>query len=82
VVLLPKHKHHKHHKNRMTAYQFGPGRFRRGLMHVIRRQVEFDHIATKEHQPLTWMVWDMFKDREALTNEMNDLLEKAVRAKI
>ncbi|HEV7643539.1 MAG TPA: M48 family metalloprotease [Pyrinomonadaceae bacterium] len=131
--------------DRVAAYQYGPDTFREGLTHVIRREVEFSHLANKEigeaikanrmiqnlyelsaqdddvkknleeemnkfltrptteddthpspqdrfrltsgvkareTAPLTGMVWDLFKDRGALTNEMNDLLEKAVRAKI
>jgi Zn-dependent protease with chaperone function len=131
--------------DRVAAYQYGPETFREGLTHVIRREVEFSHLANeeigeaikanrmiqnlyelsaqdedvkkglevkmnefltrptteddthpspqdrfrftsqikaKEIAPLSGMVWDLFKDRGALTNEMNDLLEKAVRAKI
>jgi Zn-dependent protease with chaperone function/tetratricopeptide (TPR) repeat protein len=34
--------------DRVAAYHFGPEAFNEGLKHVVRRQVEFSHVANKE----------------------------------
>ncbi|MEZ5426726.1 MAG: M48 family metalloprotease [Pyrinomonadaceae bacterium] len=129
--------------DRVAVHLYGPEAFKEGLTHVIRREVEFNHVAEKEinaaftarramqnlyelseqddaikgtleqqckeiinrpttdddthpspHDrfklanritprgcpPIRGQVWDLFHDRTALTKEMNDLLEKAIRA--
>jgi tetratricopeptide (TPR) repeat protein len=129
--------------DRVAVYQYGAEAFREGLTHVIRRDIEFNHVAEKEisaafgtnramqnlydltvqdetakkdleqqfeeninrptteddthpspkdrfnliakinskaAQPLTGMVWDFFKDRDALTTEMNNMLETAIKS--
>ena len=37
-------------------------------------------IQSRETAPISGMVWDLFKNREALTTEMNTLLEKRLKA--
>jgi len=129
--------------DRVAVHQYGADAFREGLTHVIRREVEFNHIAEreinvafthdralqnlyeisvqdervkksledecgeiikrptteddthpspedrfklasrikcKESAPISGMVWDLFRDRESLTSEMNTLLEQRLRA--
>ncbi len=129
--------------DRVAVHQYGADAFREGLTHVIRREVEFNHIAEreinvafthnralqnlyeisvqdeqvkksleqecseimqrptteddthpspndrfklasqikcKESAPVSGLVWDLFRDRESLTNEMNKLLEQRLRA--
>jgi tetratricopeptide (TPR) repeat protein len=129
--------------DRVAVHQYGADAFREGLTHVIRREVEFNHIAEreinvafthnralqnlyeisvqdeqvrkslddecsgiikratteddthpspqdrfklvsrikcKESAPIDGMVWDLFRDRESLTVEMNKLLEQRLRA--
>ncbi len=129
--------------DRVAVHQYGADAFREGLTHVIRRGIEFDHVANKEinaalssnralqnlyemteqneeikkdleqqyneniqrptteddtHpspqdrfkwasqikarevEPISGQVWDLFKNREALTVEMNTLLEKRIKA--
>lgn len=131
--------------DRVAVHQYGADAFREGLTHVIRRDVEFNHVAEKEinaalssnralqnlyemteqneeikkdleekyneniarptteddthpspqdrfkwasqiksreSEPIGGMVWDLFKNRESLTVEMNVLLEKRVKAMI
>lgn len=129
--------------DRVAVHQYGADAFREGLTHVIRRDIEFHHVAEREinaalssnralqnlyemteqneeikkdleqqyHEniarptteddthpspqdrfkwanqitsretaPIAGMVWDLFKNREALTLEMNSLLEKRLKA--
>lgn len=129
--------------DRVAVYQYGADAFREGLAHVIRRDIEFNHIAQseinaaysagralqnlyemmpqdenisrsleqeyneylsrptteddthpspqdrfkliagikcRETAPLDGQVWDLFKDRTALTTEMNNLLEARLKA--
>lgn len=130
--------------DRVAVYQYGADAFREGLQHVIRRDIEFRHIAeseinaafnsgralanlyemmppeaenisrsleqeyneyltrptteddshpspndrfklingikSKEAAPRDGQVWDLFKDKAALTVEMNDLLQQRLRA--
>jgi Zn-dependent protease with chaperone function/tetratricopeptide (TPR) repeat protein len=129
--------------DRVAVHQYGADAFREGLTHVIRRDIEFNHVADKEinaalssnralqnlyemteqneeikkdleqmyHEniarptteddthpspndrfkwasqiksretaPISGMVWDLFKNRETLTNEMNALLESRIKA--
>lgn len=129
--------------DRVAVHQYGADAFREGLTHVIRRDIEFHHVADKEINaafssnralqnlyemteqneeikndlekmyneniarptteddthpspqdrfkwasqiksretaPISGMVWDLFKNREALTTEMNTLLEKRLKA--
>ena len=129
--------------DRVAVHQYGADAFREGLTHVIRRDIEFRHVADKEINemlksnralqnlyemtedneeikndleqqynenfarptteddthpspqdrfqwasqiksretaPISGMVWDLFPDREALTAEMNTLLEKRIKA--
>lgn len=128
--------------DRVAVYQYGAASFREGLTHVIRREVEFEHVAnaeinaafsgnramqnlyeltiqeegekkdveskfnevfnrptteddthpspedrfrltsqikSREVEPLNGMVWDLFKDREGITKEMNSLVENLVK---
>jgi Zn-dependent protease with chaperone function len=129
--------------DRVAVYQYGADAFREGLRHVIRRDIEFSHIAqseinaaysagralqnlyelmppdenisrsleqeyheylarptteddthpspndrfrliapikSREIAPLEGQVWDLFKDKNALTTEMNNLLEARLKA--
>lgn len=130
--------------DRVAVRQYGADAFREGLTHVIRRDIEFNHVAEREinaafganrqmqnlyelnarddeaaaqsieqaikdsiDRPTTeddthpspharfalasrikskkcaalpGMVWDLFADRAAVTNEMNKMLETRVRA--
>ncbi len=129
--------------DRVAVHQYGADAFREGLSHVIRRDIEFNHVADKEitaalnsnralqnlyemteqneaikkdleqmyneniarptteddthpspqdrfkwasqiksreTAPISGMVWDLFPNREALTNEMNQLLESRIKA--
>lgn len=129
--------------DRVAVHLYGADAFREGLTHVIRRDIEFNHVAereinaalgsnralqnlyemteqneeikkdleqqynehiarptteddthpspqdrfkfasqikSKDTAPLTGMVWDLFKNREALTSEMNALLETRLKA--
>lgn len=129
--------------DRVAVHQYGADAFREGLSHVIRRDIEFRHVADKEISaalssnralqnlyemteqneeikkdlelqyneniarqtteddthpspqdrfkwasqiksretaPIGGMVWDLFLNREALTNEMNQLLESRIKA--
>jgi len=129
--------------DRVAVYQYGADAFREGLRHVIRRDIEFSHIAeseinaaynagralrnlyemmpqdenvsqsleqefneylarptteddthpspqdrfkliagikSRETAPIEGLVWDLFKDKNALTTEMNDLLEQRLKA--
>lgn len=129
--------------DRVAVHQYGTDAFREGLTHVIRRDIEFNHVAereinaalasnralqnlyemteqneeikkdlqqqfneyasrptteddthpspqdrfkwasqikSRESEPIGGMVWDLFKDREALTKEMNALLETRLKA--
>lgn len=129
--------------DRVAVHQYGADAFREGLSHVIRRDIEFSHVADREinaalnsnralqnlyemteqneeikkdleqmyHEniarptteddthpspadrfkwasqiksretaPISGMVWDLFPNREALTNEMNQLLESRIKA--
>ncbi|HEX9928604.1 MAG TPA: M48 family metalloprotease [Pyrinomonadaceae bacterium] len=131
--------------DRVAVHQYGADAFREGLTHVVRRGVEFNHLAakeinaaynsnrslqnlyemteqdetvrknleqefneainsltteddthpspqdrfklanqikSKESLPINGMVWDLFKDRESLTKEMNQMLETIVRANL
>ncbi len=131
--------------DRVAVHQYGADAFREGLTHVIRREVEFNHIAereinvafthnralqnlyeitvqdervkksleqecseviarptteddthpspedrfklasqikSRETEPIGGMVWDLFKNKEALTLEMNALLEERLKAAI
>jgi tetratricopeptide (TPR) repeat protein/Zn-dependent protease with chaperone function len=131
--------------DRVAVFQYGAEAFREGLTHVIRRDIEFNHVAekeindafgsnramqnlydlaisdenakndvdqqfaetlnratteddthpspqdrfkliaqikSKETLPLSGMVWDFFADRDALTNEMNTMLEQRIKASI
>lgn len=125
--------------DRVAALLYGPLAFEEGLTHVIRKSVEFHHLAAKEinecvearralqnlyelrvdqnpdlqqeidaslnretseddthpcpndrfrltrkiaganELPGTGMVWDLFKNREALTNEMTSLIQSEVQ---
>jgi hypothetical protein len=124
--------------DRVAALMYGPHAFEEGLTHVIRKSVEFHHLAAKEidacvqaqralqnlyelrvdqnsdlqqeidaslnretseddthpcpndrfrltrriaganEVPVTGMVWDLFKNREALTAEMTSLVQSEV----
>ena len=126
--------------DRVAALQYGPLAFEEGLTHVVRKSVEFHHLAVKEigasvearralqnlyelrveqnsdlqqeieaslnretseddthpcpndrfrltrrvagvnESPATGMVWDLFKNREALTNEMTSLIQSEVQS--
>jgi len=126
--------------DRVAALMYGPLAFEEGLTHVIRKSVEFHHLAAKEiddcvqarralqnlyelrvdqnpdleqeidqslnretseddthpcpndrfrlmrkiaganELPATGMVWDLFKNREALTNEMTSLIQSEVQS--
>jgi tetratricopeptide (TPR) repeat protein len=129
--------------DRVAVYQYGADAFREGLRHVIRRDIEFNHIAeseinaalsagralqnlyemmppdenigknleqeyneylsrptteddthpspqdrfkliasirSKETEPLSGQVWNLFRDKDALTAEMNNLLEARLKA--
>jgi tetratricopeptide (TPR) repeat protein len=129
--------------DRVAVYQYGAAAFREGLTHVVRREIEFMHLADGEinasytakralqnlyelkvendtvkgqldvqfnetiNRPtteddthpspadrfkladrmalrdtprVTGQVWDLFKDREALTGEMNALIEQNIKA--
>ncbi len=129
--------------DRVAVYQYGAAAFREGLSHVIRRDLEFNHVAEREINdafgsnramqnlydmtvqdendqrnleqqfseiinrptteddthpspidrfnlidkivskqilPLNGMLWDLFNDRDALTNEMNKQLETAIKS--
>jgi tetratricopeptide (TPR) repeat protein len=126
--------------DRVAALKYGPLAFEEGLTHVIRKSVEFHHLASKEigasveaqralqnlyelrldqntnlrqeieeslnretseddthpspndrfrltrriaganELPATGMVWDLFKNREALTNEMTSLIQSEVQS--
>jgi tetratricopeptide (TPR) repeat protein len=126
--------------DRVAALMYGPHAFEEGLTHVIRKSVEFHHLAAKEidacvqaqralqnlyelrvdqnpdlqqeidaslnretseddthpcpndrfrltrriaganELPATGMVWDLFKNREALTNEMTSLIQSEVQS--
>jgi tetratricopeptide (TPR) repeat protein len=129
--------------DRVAVYQYGAAAFREGLTHVVRREIEFNHVAEKEinaafgssramqnlyelnveddtvkgqldvqfdeainrptteddthpspadrfklagkissreSAPLAGGVWDLFKDRDALTREMNALVEQNIKA--
>lgn len=129
--------------DRVAVYQYGADAFREGLTHVIRRDIEFNHLAEKEINaafganralqnlyemtvqdegakktleqefnehiarptteddthpspadrfklasqikpkettPISGEVWDLFRNREALTQEMNNLLESRLKA--
>jgi tetratricopeptide (TPR) repeat protein/Zn-dependent protease with chaperone function len=121
--------------DRVAASMYGPGAFEQGLRHVIRKTVEFKHLALQEinesansrralqnlyelqttdnpdleqeikdslsrrtseddthpspvdrfrftsgivtvcEHPVSGMVWDLFKDREALTLEMTQMVQ-------
>lgn len=37
-------------------------------------------IRSRHVEAVRGQVWDLFKDREALTNEMNSLIEKSINA--
>ena len=125
--------------DRVAALKYGPLAFEEGLTHVVRKSVEFHHLAAKEidacvearralqnlyelrvdqnpdlqqeiegslnretseddthpcpndrfrltrkiaganELPATGMVWDLFKNREALTNEMTSLIQTEVQ---
>ena len=124
--------------DRVAAFQYGPLAFEEGLTHVVRKSVEFHHLAAREidasvegqralqnlyelrvdqssdlqqevegalnretceddthpgpndrfrltrkiaganELPATGMVWDLFKNREALTSEMTSLIQSEV----
>ena len=124
--------------DRVSALKYGPLAFEEGLSHVVRKSVEFHHLAAKEidasveaqrslqnlyelrldqssnldqeieeslnrktseddthpspndrfrltrrisgaHEvPATGTVWDLFKNREALTNEMTSMIQSEV----
>jgi hypothetical protein len=126
--------------DRVAALQYGPAAFEEGLTHVIRKSVEFNHLAAKEidaslegrralqnvyelrldqgsnfqqeieeslnretseddthpcpndrfrltrkiaganESAATGMVWDLFKNREALTDEMTSLIQSEVQS--
>ena len=126
--------------DRVAALQYGALAFEEGLTHVVRKSVEFHHLAAKEidacvtgqralqnlyelrldqasslqqemdaslnretseddthpspndrfrlvrkiaganELPATGMVWDLFKNREALTNEMTSLVQSEVQS--
>lgn len=129
--------------DRVAVHLYGADAFKDGLTHVIRREVEFNHVAegeintafklnramqnlyelrvqderikddlekqsdeiinrptteddthpspqdrfklaaritSRECAPISGEVWDLFTDRAALTKEMNDLLERQIRA--
>ena len=126
--------------DRVAALKYGPLAFEEGLTHVVRKSVEFHHLAAKEidacvqarralqnlyelrldqnsnlqqeigeslnretsdddthpspkdrfrltrritganELPATGMVWDLFRNREALTNEMTSLVQSDVRS--
>jgi tetratricopeptide (TPR) repeat protein len=126
--------------DRVAALMYGPLAFEEGLTHVVRKSVEFHHLAAKEinacvqaqralqnlyelrvdqnpdlqkeideslnretseddthpcpndrfrltrkiaganELPATGMVWDLFKNREALTNEMTSLIQLEVQS--
>jgi tetratricopeptide (TPR) repeat protein len=126
--------------DRVAALNYGPLAFEEGLTHVVRKSVEFHHLAAKEidasvtarralqnlyelredqnpdleeqmkeslnretseddthpcpndrfrltrkiaganELPATGMVWDFFKNREALTNEMTSLIQSKVQS--
>ncbi len=126
--------------DRVAALQYGPLAFEEGLTHVVRKSVEFHHLAVKEigasvegqralqnlyelrveqnsdlqeqieaslnretseddthpcpndrfrftrrvaganESPATGMVWDLFANREALTNEMTSLIQSEVQS--
>lgn len=129
--------------DRVAVHLYGADAFKEGLTHVIRREVEFNHVAegeintafklnramqnlyelsvqderikgdlqkqsdeiinrptteddthpspqdrfklaaritSRECAPISGQVWDLFSDRAALTKEMNDLLERQIRA--
>jgi len=126
--------------DRVAALNYGPLAFEEGLTHVVRKSVEFHHLAAKEidasvtarralqnlyelredqnpdlHEqmeeslnretseddthpcpndrfrltrkiaganelPATGMVWDLFKNREVLTNEMTSLIQSKVQS--
>ena len=125
--------------DRVAALKYGPLAFEEGLTHVVRKSVEFHHLAVKEigasvearralqnlyelrmdqnsnlqneieeslnretseddthpcpndrfrltrritganELPATGMVWDLFKHREALTNEMTSLVQSEMQ---
>lgn len=124
--------------DRVAALKYGPLAFEEGLTHVVRKSVEFHHLAAKEidacvqarrtlqnlyelrldqnlnleeieeslnretseddthpcpndrfrltrrivganELPATGMVWDLFKNREALTKEMTSLIQTEVQ---
>ena len=126
--------------DRIAALQYGPLAFEEGLTHVVRKSVEFHHLASKEidaslagqralqnlyelrvdqnsnlqqeteealnretseddthpcpndrfrltrkisganELPATGMVWDLFKNRESLTNEMTSLIQSEMQS--
>jgi len=126
--------------DRIAALNYGPLAFEEGLTHVVRKSVEFHHLAAKEinacvearralqnlyelrpeqnsdlqqemeeslnretslddthpspndrfrltrkiaganELPATGMVWDLFKNREALTSEMTSLIQSEVQS--
>jgi hypothetical protein len=126
--------------DRVAALQYGPLAFEEGLTHVVRKNVEFHHLAAKEIEasvtlrrtlqnlyelrveqtsnlqqqidgslnretseddthpspndrfrltrkisganelPASGMVWDWFKNREAVTNEMTSLIQSRVQS--
>jgi tetratricopeptide (TPR) repeat protein/Zn-dependent protease with chaperone function len=129
--------------DRVAVYQYGAAAFQEGLTHVVRREIEFMHLADGEINasytakralqnlyelkvendtvkgqldvqfneainrptteddthpspadrfklakrirsrgvaPVTGQVWDLFRDRAALTNEMNAVIEDNIRA--
>lgn len=129
--------------DRVAVYQYGAASFQEGLTHVVRREIEFMHLADGEINasysakralqnlyelkvdndavkgqlevqlkdainrptteddthpspadrfklakrirsrgaaPVTGQVWDLFKDRVALTSEMNAVIEDNIRA--
>jgi Zn-dependent protease with chaperone function/tetratricopeptide (TPR) repeat protein len=131
--------------DRVAAYNYGAAAFRDGLSHVIRRELEFNHLATKEINaaslanrsignlyemsvqeesavtdlneqfqavvsmatteddthpsptdrfkylegikskeapPLVGTVWDLFADRNAITVEMNEMVERLAFANV
>ena len=125
--------------DRVAALMYGPMAFEEGLTHVIRKSVEFHHLATKEIEacaaarrallnlyelgvdpnsnlqqeiadslnretseddthpcpndrfrltrkisganelPAAGMVWDLFRNREALTNEMTSMIQSQMQ---
>jgi Zn-dependent protease with chaperone function len=66
--------------DRLSAIHYGPASFEKGLRHVVRRQVEFDHFASKEIESALGerRAINLYSSGEGSASEHNPELEREI----